>query len=427
MNKRFALLAMILTLVIVLVMVVLPACQATPTAPAAPAKAESKAPFKLGVLTDLSGPVAASGKPFTDAMSDYFSYINEQGGIDGHQLELAIIDTKYDVNLAVTGFEKLVTQDKVSWVYGIAANFMPAIRPLADKYQVLYEGLTEESSLLPVKPDMYVFGSSQLYSDMFRCSLHYIKDNWKKSDPPRIGIIGVDAAFSKTAIKTTKWMLQNEFKWPIVKEEYMAMSTTDATSQTTNLKNANCDYIICATTGIPEIVFFKTAKSMGLSAQLVETFLVGITPYRAVAPDAMEGIMSHLTALPPEMADKIPELKALAKIHDKRPNSPYDFQTLGSYAVAQRFAYAAKKAVDKDLNILTGPKMKEIAEHDMYGFNGNGLVAPLMWSPTNHDAPHDVIIIKTKAKAGFDILSNGWYKMPPWPQPQASDPSFWMQ
>jgi branched-chain amino acid transport system substrate-binding protein len=430
-NKKFTFGVVVLTLAVMLAIAVLPACQAAPAAPATPTKVEPKVPFKLGLLTDISGPAALAGKPFTDALGDYFAYINEtQGGVDGHPLELDIVDTKYDVNLAVTGFEKLVNQDKVAWVYGLSSNFMPAIRPLADKYKVCYEGLAEESSLLPVTPDMYVFGGGQTYSDMFRNSLYYLKDNWKKADPPRIGIIGVDAAFSKTAIKTTKWMLANELHWPVVDEEYMAMSATDATSQVTNLKAANCDYIVNATTGIPELVFFKTSKSMGLSdtATIIETFIVAVSAFRALAPDAMDNVISHMTAAAPEMADTVPIINDFAKIAAlKRPKAAFDWQVIGAYAVGYGYAHSAKKAIDKyGLDTLTGPKLKDIAEHDMNGYNMDGLGAPLPWSPTNHNGPSDIIIIKTKPHVGYDILSR-WHKMLPWPQPQATDPSFWMQ
>jgi branched-chain amino acid transport system substrate-binding protein len=421
-NRKITLMVAILALAAILTMTVLPGCQTAP-----PPKEEAKGPIKFGFLTDISGPAASSGKPATDAMVDYFAYVNEQGGVQGHPVELVTVDTKYDVNLAVTGFEKLATQDKVGWVYGISANFMPAIKPLAEKYQVVYAGLSEESALLPVTPNMYVFGVSQTYSDMFRCSLNYVKDNWKKPDPPRIGIIGVDAAFAKTAVKTTKWMLQNELHWPIVDEEYMAMSTTDATTQTTNLKNANCDFIVCATTGIPEIVYFKTAKAMGLTATNIETFLVAIEFVRNLAPDAMDGIISHMTCTPPEMADTVPAINDLAKIAKaRRPNAAFDWQAIGTYAVCRSMVYVANKAIDKfGYAKLTGPNLKNVAEHDVTGYNNDGLAAPSVWTATNHDGPHNVIIIKTKPHSGYDILAP-WYKMPAWPS-QATDPTFWMQ
>ena len=425
MNKNFTLVIAILMLAVILA-AVLPGCQTA--APAtAPAAQQPKAPIKFGFLTDISGPAAASGKPATDALGDYFSYINDQGGVQGHPIELVTVDTKYDVNLAVTGFEKLVSQDKVSWVYGLSANFMPPIKPLAEKYQVCYAGLSEESALLPVTPNMYVFGVSQTYSDMFRCSLNYVKDNWKKSDPPRIGIIGVDAAFSKTAIKTTKWMLQNELHWPVVDEEYMAMTATDATSQVTNLKNANCDYIVCAMTGIPELVYFMTANAMGLTATNIETFLVAMGFFRNLAPDAMDGVISHMTCAAPEMADTVPVINDLAKIAQaKRPNASFDWQVIASYAMARSFAYIANKAIDKfGYANLNGPNMKNVAEHDLTGYNCDGLAAPVLWTTTNHDGPHNVIIIKTKPHSGYDILAP-WYNMPAWPS-QATDPSFWMQ
>ncbi len=422
MNKNMTLIAAILVLTVFLSITVLPGCQTT-----APAKEQPKGPIKFGFLTDVSGPAAASGKPASDAMADYFGYINEQGGVQGHPIELVTVDTKYDVNLAVTGFEKLVNQDKVSWIYGLSANFMPTIKPLAEKYKVCYVGISEQSALLPVTPNMYVFGVTQTYSDMFRSSLNYIKDNWKKADPPRIGIIGVDAAFAKTAIKTTRWMLQNELRWPIVAEEYMAMTSTDATSQVTNLKSANCDYVVCATTGIPEIVYFKTAKAMGLTATNIETFLVAIGFFRSLAPDAMEGVISHIPGATPEMADTVPVINDLAKVAQaKRPSASFDWQTIASYSMARSFAYAANKAIDRfGFANLNGTNLKYVAEHDMTGYNCDGLAAPIVWTTTNHNGPQTLIIIKTKPKSGYEILAP-WYKMPAWPS-QASDPGFWMQ
>jgi hypothetical protein len=141
----------------------------------------------------------------------------------------------------------------------------------------------------------------------------------------------------------------------------------------------------------------------------------------------MDGVISHITCATPEMADTVPLVKDMATFAQaKRPNASFDWQTIGSYAIARSFAYAANKAIDRfgfaDLN---GPNMKYVAEHDMTGYTGEGLVPPIVWSTTNHDGPHNVTVIKTKPHSGYEILAP-FYNMPPWPS-QAADPTFWMQ
>ena len=224
--------------------------------------------IKIGAVNDLTGPVAASGVPVTQAQEDFMRYINEDlGGIRGHKVEYIVFDTRYDNNLAVTGFEKLVNQDKVNLVWVGSATHAVVCKPLGDRYQMPNMSPTEYAVLLPQTPDSYMFGLIPHYADMYRCSLTYIKDNWKKKDPPRIGLMGLDASFSKSVIKPIKWMLQNELKWPIVAEEWMVMGATDVTSQVTNLKNAKCDYVLLVSTGAPQLIFQKTAKAAGLLDQ----------------------------------------------------------------------------------------------------------------------------------------------------------------
>ncbi|MBA7630875.1 hypothetical protein ES703_38400 [subsurface metagenome] len=267
--------------------------------------------IKVGFLVDLTGPTAAANVPLT--------------GVAGHMVETIVVDTRYDNDLAVSGFEKLVNQDKVHLVFCGSAHHSVVIKPLCDRYRIPVLAPTEYAVLLPHTPDSFMFGIIPHYADMYRCSLTWIKDNWKGEEPPRIGIMGLDIAFSKSVVKPIKWMLENELHWPIVAEEWMTMTTTDVTSQVTNLKNADCDYVLMPLTGAPQLIFQKTAYAAGLteSTQLVDIFITMMMTFRQLDPEATTGLMSHSPTALLQMADEVEVMALIDQIHKEyRPKAP---------------------------------------------------------------------------------------------------------
>lgn len=411
--------------VLMLTAIVLIGC----AAPAQPAEKEQEGPIKIGLLTDLTGPIAASSVPGYESISDRFKYINEKdGGIRGHKVELVVFDTRYDSNLAVSGFEKLATQDKVNFIWIAAADLQPPIKPLSEKYKVPCSGPTEMTVLLPFTPDSYIFGSMPTYADFYRCSLNFIKDNWNKTEPPKIAIMGLDAAFAKSTIKPVKWMLQNELKWPIVAEEWATMSATDVTSQVTNIKNAKPDYTLLVSTGAPQLIFQKTAKAAGLTDQttMIDIFITQMASFRQLDPEATTGLWSHSPCALMEMSKDVPILNTLAEIHKaNRPTAPaLDWVRIANYGGAISIQEVFGKAIDKySYSKLSGENVKWIMEHEMTGYTAQGISGPLPWSTITHAGPHDTIIVKTLPNMGLQILK-AWYPMPPWPA-EADNIDFW--
>ncbi|TRZ95680.1 MAG: ABC transporter substrate-binding protein [Dehalococcoidia bacterium] len=412
-------------LLMVVLLVALPLSGCGKAEPAGP----QEGVIKIGLLTDLTGPIAASSVPGLEAMEDWTKYVNEElGGIRGHQIELIVVDAKYDNDLAASGFEKLVNQDKVHYISCACANYQPVVKPLASRYHMPCSGPTEYAVLLPHTPDSFMFGYMPHYADMYRCSLTWIKDNWKGDEPPRIGIMGLDASFSKSTIKPIKWMLENELNWPIVAEEWMTMSAMDVTSQVTNLKNANCDYVLMPLTGAPQLIFQKTAYAAGLtdSTQLVDIFITMMMSFRQLDPEATTGLMSHSPCALLQMADEVEVIGLINQLHEtNRPDAPpLDWIRIINYAGSMLVNDILGKTIDKyGYDGLTGDNIKWIMEHKMKGYTAEGLIGSLPWSTEQHGGPRANIIVKTTPDFGLEILKL-WQEMPPWPE-EAQDPSFW--
>ena len=428
MHRHFKSIVAVLVLLSLITML-LAGCQQT-AAPAAPttAKEDTTGPIKLGLLTDLTGPIATSALPQFQAGQIYIDYLNKNGGVQGHPFEIVAIDTKYDNNLAVAGFEKLASQGDITLISSVTANFMSVCKPLAERYKIPLYGPTEYGSILPFKDNPYIFGGGPAYADYYRSGFFWIRDTWKKADPPRFALMGLDVAFSKSCMKGVKWMLESEFKYPIVAEEWMSLGSTNATSQVTNIKNAKPDYVVLCSTGVPQIVFLKTAYAMGLSDNtiILDTFLSAAPTFRAADKKAMTGIINFLAvSIYPQMIEDAPIMITLEKLFKEEMTGVYfDWTRISAMGSMVATAEIFDKAVTKyGYKNLSGEIMKKTMEEDMTGNTTKGLFAPNENSPTNHVTGHNCNIVRTTETYDLELVQK-WYKMPPWPS-IAGDPGFW--
>jgi branched-chain amino acid transport system substrate-binding protein len=74
--------------------------------------------IKVGVVGPRTGPAAATGAAFDEGIKLATEYVNSKGGVMGKKLEVVFEDTAGAPDKAASGFERLVTRDKVVMVLG---------------------------------------------------------------------------------------------------------------------------------------------------------------------------------------------------------------------------------------------------------------------------------------------------------------------
>ncbi len=74
--------------------------------------------LKIGVVGPRTGPAAATGAAFDEGIKLAVDYVNSKGGVMGKKLQVAFEDTAGAPDKAASGFERLVTRDKVVMVLG---------------------------------------------------------------------------------------------------------------------------------------------------------------------------------------------------------------------------------------------------------------------------------------------------------------------
>lgn len=105
-------------------------------------------PIKVGIATDLTGPIGFAGQANANVAKMVVDQINAAGGVLGRPLELYIEDTASNEAVAVGNVRKLVKRDRVDVVLGgITSSMRNAIKDTIVKrgktlyiYPQLYEG-----------------------------------------------------------------------------------------------------------------------------------------------------------------------------------------------------------------------------------------------------------------------------------------------
>jgi branched-chain amino acid transport system substrate-binding protein len=111
------------------VTVVASACGGSSSGGTSNSGSASKSPYKFAFTGPLSGPVGEFIGPAQQGLSDYFKYINGQGGVNGHPVNLSSSDIVTDVPKAVAAFRQYASDKSVLAITGLGISTQ--IAPIA--------------------------------------------------------------------------------------------------------------------------------------------------------------------------------------------------------------------------------------------------------------------------------------------------------
>ena len=99
--------------------------------------AAPKAPYKIGVNLELTGPWAEITKTVKMAMELEVERINEMGGVNGHPMELVIEDNGFDQGRAAANMTKFARNEEILAVVGPFEDPLQATtRAIAEREEI---------------------------------------------------------------------------------------------------------------------------------------------------------------------------------------------------------------------------------------------------------------------------------------------------
>jgi ABC-type branched-subunit amino acid transport system substrate-binding protein len=105
-----------------------------------PKWAHAAGPIKMGIATDITGPIALAGNTQWQVVQFTVEEINKNGGVLGQPIELYLEDTASDPKIAVGNVRRLIQERKVDVVLGgITSAMRQAIKdPIVNRGRTLY-------------------------------------------------------------------------------------------------------------------------------------------------------------------------------------------------------------------------------------------------------------------------------------------------
>jgi branched-chain amino acid transport system substrate-binding protein len=124
-------------------------------------------PIKIGSTVALTGPVKDYGIEIKKGLEIYFDKVNATGGIDGHLIELTVLDDGYIPERAAANIRQLINKDQV--LAFIGNNGTPTnlvTQPIIDKNKILLLAPNTGATILrKTPPDKYIFHLRASYDD----------------------------------------------------------------------------------------------------------------------------------------------------------------------------------------------------------------------------------------------------------------------
>ena len=227
--------------------------------------------LKIGVIYDLSGPLAAGGSNAAYLGTKYaIDMINERGGIEGYKIKPVYADAQSKADVAINEAERLLNQEKVDMLMGVfsSAHCVPMAQKADQAKRFMWANVCVASAVFKDKNLRYVF-RPQVHSDQFgEASCSFLNEQAKArlgKDPKdlRVAVIYEDGPYG-SGVASGNESACTKFGMQVVLKEGYAATSPDLSPLVTKLKRARPD-VILHTGYNPDItLFLRQSREQGL-------------------------------------------------------------------------------------------------------------------------------------------------------------------
>lgn len=247
---------------------VLGGCSAGASAPRATSttsttKSNAHAPFRIALITSLTGPYAVLGKANVEALDIAVQQVNAAGGVDGHKIVVITKDDETVASQAAVDFDSVLSANIQAVVGGPNNTSDEAMAPLAAEHHIPLIALTITGNLVnPPRP--YYYEVVPVARSWGLVLLQYLKA--KKIT--RIGFLYDTTNLMATEEKAVIAADAAKYGIKIVDYEQCTINTTDFSTNITHLMSSGAQAVEVWSGGPPFVTFTKQAVAAGLEKKM---------------------------------------------------------------------------------------------------------------------------------------------------------------
>lgn len=315
------------------------------TALATPAQ---PAEIRIGVIYDMTGPLASAGGYAAYLGTKYaIDMVNAAGGVEGRTIKPIYVDAQSKVDVAINEAERLLNLEHVDILLGVfpSSQCVPLAQKVEEAKRFMWATVCTSSAVFRDRNLKYVF-RPQVHSEQFGpTSCGFLGSNAHSHlgiEPKdlRVAILYEDSP-AGVGISDSNETACKSRGMPIVLKEGYSASTPDLSALITKLKRARADVILHTGQNQDIALFLRQAKEQGLKWKALLGFGAGYGQvnklYATVQSDAdyifdVEPVGAQLldpTTLAPGLGKLIDEMvrryKADAKTEEVSPHLSMGF------------------------------------------------------------------------------------------------------
>jgi branched-chain amino acid transport system substrate-binding protein len=361
---------------------------------------EDTGPIRIGAILDLTGAGASLGGPQRTTLQMLEKEIQEQGGIDGRDVEVVIEDDRSTEDGAAQAANKLITEDKVHVLLG-ASRTGPslAMKPIAASAGIPMISLAANAAIVEGDGSECVFKTAQNDQVVIeRIGTYASEQGWGS-----IGLARDSSGFGEGVADSLN-AVGADAGFEVGTVEQFAPDATDFTAQMVNLRNAGADANIIW--GIPPAsgLAQQAYRQLGLQAPVIHSHGSGSAEFLETAGDAANGALVTVGRI--VVADQIPQDDPQAEVISEFVDS---YQQASGGDRPSPFAGYAYDAfhLAKDAIAEVGTDSSAICDHLGQVKDYVGVSGVFTMTPENHSGlGPDALTIATVENGEFRLLDS---------------------
>lgn len=335
---------------------------------------EEKGEITIGIISDLSGPTSAVGRPYADGLLKCVEYLNSQGGVAGRKINALQVDYAYNVQQALAAYKNFKSKGIIA-LQGWGTGDTEALVSFVTKDEMPTFSASYSAHLTDPEKAPYNFFIAADYSTQVRGALKYLRDNWKESRAPRLALVYPDHPYGLSPIQAAKDYAK-ELGYDLVGEEIVGLKAMDATTQLLSIQKTEPDFMWVGGTTPSTAVVLKDAAKLNMEVTCITNIWGADENIFKLAGDAAAGHISLQAAA--VYNDDVPGTELIREL----TNNEYQMtHFIRGFASMLTMAEGLRIAAENDA--LDGPGIKAALE-TLRDYDPMGLTPPISFFPDDH-------------------------------------------
>lgn len=360
--------------------------------------------IKIGLSTAMTGPGASLGVQFAQAIRTKIKYTNDNGGVNGRQLDLIIEDDRYSIPPAIAALKKLVYKDKIFAMIGPGSSSQVNViwkKIQKDKLPTILLPMPEVA-VTPFK--RYLFTMTDTYPGQVKLIVDYLVKDFKLKQH-RIAIVYPDTEAGKIDLEPALKRIKKYNLKPVTKE-ILSPAAMDASSQVMNFKRYKANCVLHVGTITPTtITLLRDIRKYGLKIPLFATWgaMLG-EEMNAIGDQSKMFYSVHGTSPWYSKGRGMEKMRKITLKYHPGTEKPHRGTIYTHGWICTHMMIEGLKRAGKDLSedsFISG--LENLKNYDI-----GGLCGPISFSSTSHKGGNSWKIYRANSTTGKYVPLTGW-------------------